>query len=325
MYGFQSLEKGQVFMFSLLVEDEDFYKQNIKGNLVRKRKIGKSKSAEYGWVEIEEIPNLKEEISKPNKEFTLVYAESDLCFYNENGQPTYQPTAEQLGLGKEDKIYWEKSQIRIRQYTPWNGHRGCLSTQRNCIEKGSVFYVETTTDKKTNVVGEYQAEGLGRVIYNPKFLTESKEGNKLNLKFKEYKSKKAEQEYDNNSPLIKFLTQLQENEEQEFKIAKVVLDEIDTCKNTFTKISRSQWGNIRSYATNCKDLEELKEKLFDETNGVLYTGIAYEKQWRHKNAIGKLKEIIKDNEKLGCRFVIKFASEMAKQEDKSKKVQSSKN
>ncbi len=336
MYGFQSLEKGQVFVFSLIVEDEKFYKDNIENNLIGERKIGKSKSAEYGWVEIEEVTNFEDDynqslknsseqsLENQNLDFTLVYAESDLCFYDKNGQPTYQPTAKQLGFGENDKICWEKSQIRVRQYTPWNGHRGCLSTQRNCIEKGSVFYVETTTNEKTNVVGEYQAEGLGRVIYNPIFLTKSKEEHQLDFTFTDYEQKTEEESY-SDTPLTKFLTQLKEDNEQEFKIAKVVLDEIKNCKNTFTKISRSQWGNIRAYATNCESLEELKGKLFDETNGVLYTGIAYEKQWRHKNAIGKLKEIIERNEGLECKFVIKFASEMAKQEyNKPKNEQSSK-
>ncbi len=319
MYGFQSLEKGQVFMFSLLVEDNDFYDKKVKPNLVGKRKIGKSKSAEYGWIKIEEVKNIKEEdITTSNNDFTLVYAESDLCFYDKNGQPTYQPTAEQLEI--EGEICWEKSQVRIRQYTPWNYHRNCLSTQRNCIEKGSVFYVKTTTKKETDVVGEYQAEGFGRVIYNPNFLTKSKEGNKLNLEFKEYKSKKVEQAYDDSIPLHKFLKGLKDEREQNFKIAKIVHKEIETQEGLFSEISKSQWGNIRSYATDSKDLEDLKDKLFDTENGVLCTGIAYEKQWSKNNdkAIKALKNILLRNEELGLLFVIKFASEIAKQKNTEK-------
>ncbi len=315
MYGFQSLEKGQVFMFSLLVEDNDFYDKKVKPNLVGERKIGKSKSAEYGWVKIEEVNDFEENVFGSLDGKTLVYAESDLCFYAENGQPTYQPTAQQLGLGENDIICWEKSQIRIRQYTPWNGHRNCLSIQRNCIEKGSVFYVEeTTTDKKTDVVGEYQAEGLGRVIYNPNFLTDSKEENKLNIEFKEFKSKKTEQEYDELTPLNKFLKGLKNEREHEFKVAGAVHKEIEKHENSFSNISKSQWGNIRSYATDSKDLDSLKDKLFDTENGVLCTGIAYEKQWSKNNdkAIKTLENILLRNKEFGLPFIIKFASEMAK-------------
>ncbi len=321
MYGFQSLEKGQVFMFSLIIEDNNFYDKKVRPYLVGEQKIGKSKSAEYGLVEIEEVESIKEDITTPNNDFTLVYAESDLCFYDKNGQPTYQPTAEQLKLEKGAKICWEKSQVRIRNYTPWNYHRNCLSTQRNCIEKGSVFYVKKiTTDKKTDVVGEYQAEGFGRVIYNPLFLTESKEENQLNFEFEEYKSKKVEQAYDDSIPLHKFLKGLKDEREQNFKIAKIVHKEIETQKGLFSEISKSQWGNIRSYATDSKDLEDLKDKLFDTENGVLRKGVAYEKQWSKNNdkAIKTLENILLRNEELGLLFVIKFASEIAKQKNTEK-------
>ncbi len=188
MFGFESIKAGQRFIFSIRYEN-DAYIKIVEKSLLGNKRIGKSKSAQYGQVKIDAFENLH----LANKSFnpttyTLVYAESNLCFIDEStGQSTLHPTAEQLYLPKDAKINWDKSQIRGYSFSPWNSRRNTTGVQRHCIAKGSVFYIDgvVTLPSRNKLVGEYIAEGFGRVIYNPEFLEGNAE-HKSVLKFEKF-------------------------------------------------------------------------------------------------------------------------------------------
>jgi len=86
------------------------------------------------------------------------------------------------------------------------------------------------------------------------------------------------------------------------------------------KISASQWGGIRAYATKAKSIELLKQSLFDKDTGYLTHGIADEKYWgKNKGANRKaFEDVFSANEKHGTTFIAKFAAEMAKETRKNK-------
>jgi len=165
MFGFEAIKKGQEFIFSVIFEDEQ-YIETITKALTGEKHIGKSKTAQYGLIEIEKIDKpeiFKSNSAKNNK--LVIYAESNLCFFNENGQASFQPEAEDFGV--KGKIIWKKSQIRTYTYSPWNAKRNTPDTQRDVILKGSVIVINLKEnidkDKLPKQVGEYNAEGLGRV------------------------------------------------------------------------------------------------------------------------------------------------------------------
>lgn len=331
MFGFESLNKGLEFIFSIQFDDEtliDKVNEVIEGN----HRLGKSKSAEFGQIKIKKLQSdTKVIVCFENKDYVLVYAQSNLCFVDEFGMPTYQPNAENLGLNKDAKVIWSKSQIRTFTYSPWNSTRNTTNTQRFCIARGSVFYVKNAKMNETEkYLGLHNAEGLGKVIYNPEFLLEDKKA-KCKLKFEVISNEIEGKKTDGIIPttvLAKYLKNKFDSKNGEIEISKavqkLVYSDIDNAKydiKGLKKITSSQWGGIRAYATKTKDFDELEKQLFDKEIGYLTHGVADEKHWgKNKGAKRKAFENICDeNKKHGTQFVAKFAAEMAKESRKLNK------
>lgn len=318
MFGFESLQAGQVYVFSIRYENAE-YQEIVEKFLIGNKRIGKSKTAQYGQVDIQPIekPTHINSIETP-QDYTLVYAESNLCFFNEYGQSTFQPKAKDLEL-PGGTICWEKSQVRTYSYSPWNGLRNTPNTQRDCILKGSVFYVKgaVSPEAKTNSVGEYQAEGLGRIIYNPVFLKGDKSTGEWEFKLIKEPNKPDNKE-DNTQPeptsdLGKFLHGLKEQKQKELELSKSIQHELDTCSKHLKCISSSQWGAVRAFATKAKSMETLRKDLFED---FLTKGIAADRYWsKHQNR-ENLQTIFERNQEFGTTFLAKFAAEMAKEVQK---------
>ena len=172
MYGYESLGKGLKFLLEVEVDD-DKLADRIAELLTGVHRIGRSRTAQYGLVELQEkaFKNVTGNISSSQ---ITVYADGRLIFLDEDGEPTFRPTAKDLGIDGGE-IDWERSQVRTFQYAPWNGKRMTRDTDRTGIEKGSVFVISGGKVIGTGYVGSYRNEGFGKVIYCPEFL-ESKEG-----------------------------------------------------------------------------------------------------------------------------------------------------
>lgn len=171
MFGYEGLEKGSEFYFSVEIDDEALA-PIIEEKLTGRKHVGRSKTAQYGLIEItkgsfQEIPSAPSLFSINGNSYITVYADGRLIFLDETGTATFQPTAQMLGLNGE--IDWEKSQIRTFQYAPWNGKRQTRDADRVGIEKGSVFVVKLheppTGSQLPSYVGNYNNEGFGKVIY----------------------------------------------------------------------------------------------------------------------------------------------------------------
>jgi len=325
MFGFESLNKGLTFLFSVQFDNElDF--DNINAALVGNHRLGKSKNAEFGQIKIEQMEKQPSTIeSFEDQKYILVYAQSNLCFLNQYGSPTFQPTAEQLGLEAGAVIDWTKSQIRTHTYSIWNSKRNTTNTQRDCITKGSVFYVTSSNllEIERNYVGLHQAEGLGQVIYNPMFLQGSIADAKSTFNFspleKEYKPNSKK--HTPTTKLSKFLSaklSLKRYEQAiSHKIQELVYSNEVKIKE-LKGISSSQWGGIRAYASKTNDWEKLHIELFDKENGYLTHGVADEKYWGKNRGFNRnaFEEICKSNKTFGTEFIAKFAAEMAKESRK---------
>jgi hypothetical protein len=331
MFGFESIKANQEFIFSIKYNSD--YEIEIVEKLLRgKKRIGKSKSAEFGQVDIQPLTLNPSKIDTfQENDFTLVYAESNLCFIDkETGQSTYKPSAEQLGI-EGGTIDWNKSSIRTNSYSPWNFKRNTSNMQRNCILKGSVFYVEKgikNTDNKS--IGEFTAEGMGRVINNPIFLKTKSDG-VLDFKILEKdnpENKKEVQPIEENckTDLGKILYSKYNAQKLDLDIARQVVDAVKNSDwDLKSNITSSQWGNIRALATNyikngkkfddlytkigfCNEetLKVEREKI--EKEGIITHGKMSEKLW-NKNRKENFKQIIKNTNLV---FVAKYAAEMAK-------------
>lgn len=335
MFGFESLKANQEFIFSIgYAKDEDI--DLVSKYLIGDKHIGKSKSAEYGKVNITEIDTPNSISNFLTKGYTVVYAESNLSFIDEKtGQTTLEPIASQLGIvGGE--IEWDKSSIRTTSYSPWNYKRGTSSMTRHCIAKGSVFCIKNTNPQEEiqKSVGEFQSEGLGRILINPKFLEGDITKWILNFDIKKDENdlespEKIHPNYEEiHSAIGKTLLSFYKNNEAEKVISKNVIAALNSSvRDLKANITSSQWGNIRALATDYhkdrKTFSSFLEALgYDEnqngsivTNqtGMLTHGKMFEKMWDKEGRLEKLKTIVDKHGNENLIFVAKYAAEMAKE------------
>ena len=326
MFGYESLCKGLIMYFTVEVENEaKQYKDAIIQALCGHHHIGRSRSAQYGWVEItestfEEIATTQQSIQIKGKQYLTVYADSRLIFLDENGNNTFQPSTRDLGIEDDDaEIDWALSQIRTFQYAPWNYKRQAFDTDRCGIEKGSVFLVRTNSIVPTEkTVGYYKNEGFGHIIYNPVFLQGDENGLSLFKFSKQKETISINQPTEVNSNLIQFLKKKQEESAAENNIIKEVNKFVEQNKELFSQdLFASQWGSIRALAMVYDKEEKLKQIIGagypEDKQGYINHGVAAEK-WSERGRREKLKEFM-NNKKLEGHLqeaVINLASEMAK-------------
>lgn len=336
MFGYEALDNGTEFYFSVEV-DTDELAGKIRGDLVGRHNIGRSRTAQYGLVLIEDKCNDREcnfaEVqSRPQKANgdVTVYADGRLIFFDENGEPTFRPTAKDLGLDGGE-IDWERSQVRTFQYAPWNGKRKTRDADRCGIEKGSVFVVTgcNTRDLKSQYVGVYRNEGFGRVIYNPEFLdtAESAKNGQAKFKLKEGEGKPQQFETDESNeiggtPLLDYIKNVRTKSKIDKYIYEIVNDFVKANRKSFEgERLASQWGAIRTIAMQYKSGNVIKDKLFVQAKdkkdcGYLVHGVAKE-LWNKRNRRDTLSSFMDGviESKYGditAKALINLASEMAK-------------
>ncbi len=338
MFGFESIKKGQEFIFAVKFKDKTYINEVTKA-LIGNKRIGKSKSAQYGQICIETKDDITDHYKSKacSNDQLIIYAESNLCLFNEYGQSTFLPTPQHFGLEEQDlSINFAVSQIRTYSYTPWNAFRDSTDPQRDCILKGSVIVFDLKD--KTNppspnysMVGAYHSEGLGRVIYNPAFLHADPVNAKWTIKLKKYEATEdTPNKQTIHSSLGKYLKIKRQLVEDTLAIGETVQEFIgkkdlngNTYKSLFRTVSTSQWGGIRKLAIKAESMDELRTKLFGNNEaikkdnlGFLMNGVAAERIWDKQKGKLKtllLKEILYAKSKnLPTEYFAKLAAEMAK-------------
>jgi len=313
MYGYESLQKGLELYFEVQVENDDLAK-DIKGALVGKKRVGRSRTAQYGLLEIKPFEYSEIASGESHNNVVTVYADGRLIFLDTYGLPTFRPTGEQLGLPKDSQILWDKSQIRTFQYAPWNYKRQCFDADRCGIEKGSVFVVDVSNcgnlDLKSQYVGSFNNEGFGKVIYNPEFLKAKEDDGQAIyiIDDKAENSSKPEKKSLGGSQLLDYIQKQQSEENKDNGIYSNVNEWVKDNKTAFQGIEKfaSQWGAIRGIAMATKDDSKIKE------NVMTYIGHGVKSSDWDGNRRKKLEEFMKDNEINIREALVNLAAEMAK-------------
>jgi len=279
MFGYESLRAGAQFFFEVEVDDNALA-EKIKNALIGEKHIGRSRTAQYGWIKIEEAEFNNVLSREDSNSQTVVYADSRLIFFDEKGIPTFCPTPEQLGV-VGGKIDWAKSQIRTFEYAPWNFKRQTRDADRCGIEKGSVFVITgAKTDKRASkYVGRFNNEGFGKVIYNPDFLSADNEGKATYTLTPPVANERTEvAEINGTTPLLQFVKQRKEQEECEATIYRLVNDFAKDNSHLFkNERFASQWGKIRAIAMAAKTDEDVKKGIMEKEKGYLKHGVAQSK------------------------------------------------
>ena len=171
MYGYEAFRAGIKWRFSVKF-DPSVSEKDIalaKETLVRSTRLGKSRSAEYGAVEIKFIGENTDKIQTftPPEKYTFVYAKSRLALIDENGNPSYDVKYILPNLSENNVVY-SKTQIRISNFAPYNGARATKDYERACINKGSVITLKNLSAEQIaelkKGVGACLSEGFGEVL-----------------------------------------------------------------------------------------------------------------------------------------------------------------
>ncbi len=294
MYGYEAFRAGMKWRFSVKFEpgvsEDDI--SRVKETLERSTRLGKSKSAEYGAVEIKFIGENTDEIQSftPPEGYTFVYAKSRLALIDENGNPSYDVKYILPNLSA-NSVDYKKTQIRISNFTPYNGARSTKDYERACINKGSVIALKNLSAEQIaalkNGVGAYLSEGFGEVLINPWFLDGGDAENNP-IKFqKEAQTERSIGKIPIQSDLAKFLKQKQTTKDQALEIVERVADFIKSHKDKFSKISKSQWGAIRSI---CKEVA-VSDKVLNDKGDEIENQTTSEK---NKNIAAQLSKFMRN-------------------------------
>ncbi len=307
MFGYSAIKSGTKWQFSISYSDALSQKdlKLLQESIVGKKRLGKSKSAEYGLIHITQKGE-EESIEDTNSQESILYLKSRVSLVDASGNPTLELHHLFDGLRAEN-IDYEKTQIKTSYFTPYNTKRQRKDYERVCINSGSVIVLKDIDKNRVpKYVGAYQSEGFGEIILNPLFLTK-----------KEFTLKTHESENGNKkeiaitSDLAKFLQQ-QENREQE-KIA--ILNEVDTFIENHKSLSKkkmnSQWGKIRSICSTSSD-----EEIYEDVKGYITHGVAKVK-WEGKNEKDLLEGIKKSKKPLEFTKLLSIIIPKQKEENEN--------
>jgi len=309
MYGYSAIASGMEFAFAVefdsAIDDETI--ERVCTLLTGKKSVGKSKSAQYGMVRIERAQGLYPEIERVSEKGTmLIYAQSRLAFFDENGNGTLQPSAGELKLPEGAKIDWAKSQIRSSTFTPYNGARRTRDYQRFVIEKGSVIVVDGLSDDFDSAewldsvggtLGGYRSEGFGEVLVDPDFL----ESREPILRKSGFRMQEIVRDGEDDT-LLRWIEKERKKKERELDLIAEVRSFIKEHGDDYRATTPSQWGAIRAFARKGYEENELKEYL--------EKGKASKEQWSSRRKETLFTAIRNSNESEA--FLRLLASEMAK-------------
>jgi len=307
MYGYRAIEVGTKWQF--VVQYDDGLSQNdvelLKSTLLGSKRLGKSKSAQYGAIAITEGGTADDVGTTVESDNVLLYAKSRIALVDEHGNPTYDLNCLLDGI----EVDYPNCQIRTSTFTPYNGAMQTKTYERLVIEKGSVIVLKSlTSEQKKELekgVGLYLAEGFGELLVNPSFLMEQ---NEISLVLNDKKSKKKDQrekiETISKENTVQFLINRHNEELEKLTLADEVLEFIKDNKALYSDIKNAQWGTIRSICTAGE------ERFREDIRAYLSSGKV---EWKEQQ-INKLLD-----EKHSLMFIKLVAIQMPKEEKKNAK------
>ncbi|MBN1664023.1 MAG: hypothetical protein JW943_10525 [Deltaproteobacteria bacterium] len=305
-FGYESLDKGSAFYFTIEFDDnvDESIQEKIRNMLTEKpRRIGKSRTAEYGAVTFSVLKGLPVKNAPAlNGNYLTVYCLSDIALRDEQtGVPTLIPESHHFHL---DKVMGpcdflpEKSFIRTRTYSPYNRTWQTHDLERNVICKGSIlsFFAKQDAIKMNLIalqeeiecgVGCYRQDGLGKVLINPPFLADwqfrpdDTQSPLLELNT----MPQADDPLDNS--LISWLTAnhafSELDEKAGNKVEEWIVPLISGVKKLKTKApGKSQWSQLRTIAIQSASISDFKQLLFDSDKALCTRGVT-RKKWDERS------------------------------------------
>lgn len=121
LFSYETIVSGQTFVMAIEADDDvdDLLWGQILDVFQGELRIGRSRSAEFGRVEVSSLDHIPEGYaqSQENKVSgdVILHLLSDMALYDAFGQPTLTPSCDHFGLSGGE-LDWSKSSIRARAY-----------------------------------------------------------------------------------------------------------------------------------------------------------------------------------------------------------------
>lgn len=316
MYGYSAIKKGTKWQFTLSYTDiapKDL--QLLQATLESSTRLGKSKSAQYGEVNITCKGSNEPMEDIALKDETILFAKSRLALVDEDGNPSYDLKHLCEGLTNENIVY-EKTQIRTSTFTPYNTARKTKDYERVCINKGSVIVLRQITHKQLDTlkkgVGVYLSEGFGELLINPAFLMQPNISFQKNASEKKQKDQRKIIQTNFKNPTLQFLVNRHNENIKTLEIANEVAKFIKENASLYDQKMNAQWGSIRSLSATSSDVT-----IEDNIENYISHGVAKEK-WKNAKGAVLLEAIANASDKVA--FVKLLSIQMPKVKNIKKEV-----
>lgn len=143
LFGYQALSRGQQFLSFIDVDEGvcDAVFDQIEESIVGHRRLGASRSAEFGAVEISraKAPGAGAAKLEVGAQIVRLILTSDLALYDENGVPRLTPKATDFGLPQDWVLDLSRTFLRHRRYDRFNSYRRSYDIKRHIINRGGVL------------------------------------------------------------------------------------------------------------------------------------------------------------------------------------------
>lgn len=314
LFGYEALSAGQVFGFSIDIDDDVAETVIDKlSAIVGDAHLGRSRSAQFGAVNIIQQKLAQSSQSKrPHQPLLTLWLTSDMQLQN-NAQPTLIPEPQVLGLPDGTQWVTEASFLRTRRYSMYNAYRRHYDKERQVISRGSVLRYQLPADfddydrlyqKLARGIGVQTECGLGQVLINPEMLSSthpvwdntSKTSKTVNT---------ATVVKPKNSRLLNTLLRKQQVAEVGTKPRQIAAEVFEKlCAKIVqarryqglvrgmplapTPPSRTQFGRLKELANHYRsDSKELWQHLFTNKNAMLKISTETDKDNRQSGATHK--------------------------------------
>lgn len=164
IFYYESLAKGTVFVGEITGDTACLEKLYAYFGGAKQYRLGKSKSSQYGNVEVEITPITKPvNVDTIEGEYYLV-AQSPLVLYNDAGYPSPTKDALQKALGS--KVIIEVATARVVPIEQYNSKWLAKAGKVMAFEEGSTFKVKVSAPlPKEMTIGEWTHKGFGKVHF----------------------------------------------------------------------------------------------------------------------------------------------------------------
>lgn len=171
LYVQQAIPAGTVLHFEVDLPAEP--------KLVGKHSIGRSKKDDYGHVEIRRVEHLVTRVQTTPSSQVIAYVESDVLLHDENLNPTTSATELARQVADALQVAYSgdlRAYHAVRRHETWSARWGLPRPSLVAVKAGTVIRFAVDGQAKDATVlhlGTRQAEGFGRVLINPAFLSDS--------------------------------------------------------------------------------------------------------------------------------------------------------